>query len=249
MTLKEFFKENQKIAVAFSGGADSAYLLSQAKKYADNVRAYYLNSQFQPEFELNDALRLADELSAELTVIDVDLSGKTDILKNSKLRCYYCKQNMFDTLIKRANADGYYVILDGTNASDSEEDRPGMRVLKEKNVLSPLKICALKKEDIYCLSKKEGLFTCDKPSYSCLATRIPEGMEITKDLLRKIERAENLLFSLGFSDFRFRIITCDSAKLQLKREQHEKAEKTIEKIREELKDDFSEIHIDKEVFR
>lgn len=249
MELKEFFSQYKKIAVAFSGGADSAYLLSCAKKYALDVKAYFLKSSFQPEFELEDALRLADELSVKLCVINVDLSKNTEILKNTELRCYYCKQNMFGVLKERANADGYYIIADGTNASDSLSDRPGMRALKEMGVLSPLRACGLTKDDIYRLSKEEGLFTCNKPSYSCLATRIPTGMAITGDMLKKIERAEMLLFSLGFSDFRFRVESSDRAKIQLRREQHAEAEKHIEKIRERLKDDFSQISIDKEVFR
>lgn len=249
MDLKEFFTQYKKTALAFSGGTDSAYLMYAAKTYAEDVRAYYLNSPFQPEFELNDALRLSNELGVELKVINADLNGKMNILKNSSLRCYYCKKNLFEILIKTAKADGYDIIIDGTNASDLEADRPGMRALKEAGVLSPLKMCELTKSDIRFLSKQAGLFTYNKPTYSCLATRIPTGMPITQEMLSKIERAESCLFSLGFSDFRFRIINEKSAKIQVKKEQFEKALDSIENIREELKNDFSSIYVDKEVFR
>lgn len=249
MDLKEFFKENKKVALAFSGGADSAYLLYAAKKCAQNVKAYYFNSVFQPEFELKDAVRLADELGVELEIITADLTDKADIMKNSELRCYYCKLNMLDTLIENAKKDGYSVIIDGTNASDIEADRPGMRALREKNVISPLKLCNLTKADVYFLSAKAELPTCNKPSYSCLATRIPTDMKITEELLRKIERAENYLFSLGFFDFRVRVMTENCAKLQLKREQLEKANELFENIKEHLKFDFKTITIDTEVFR
>lgn len=249
MDLKDFFTQYKKTALAFSGGTDSAYLMYAAKKYAEDVRAFFINSPFQPEFELNDALRLSDELGVELKVINADLNGNLNVLENSSLRCYYCKKNMFDLLIKTAKADGYEIIIDGTNASDIETDRPGMRALKEAGVLSPLKMCELKKSDIRFLSEQAGLFTYNKPSYSCLATRIPTGMQITQEMLSKIERSESCLFSLGFSDFRFRIVNEKSAKIQVKKEQLEKALDLIDNIREELKNDFSLICVDKEVFR
>lgn len=249
MNLKEFFKENNKTALAFSGGADSAYLLYAAKKYAKCVKAYYFNSPFQPEFEMKDALRLANELDVEIEIINADLSGKTDILENSALRCYYCKQNMLETLINAAKKDGYSVIIDGTNASDKESDRPGMKALYEKNVISPLKLCGITKEEVYSLSKQAGIFTCNKPSYSCLATRIPTGMSITDALLKKVEGAENCLFSLGFSDFRVRVTDESSAKIQFRKEQLEKAINLSNTVKEQLSDYFKTVTIDTEVFR
>lgn len=249
MKLEEFFQQHKKIALAFSGGTDSAYLMYAAKKYAQNVKAYYLNSPFQPKFELNDALKLSNELGVELEVITLEMAQNLNILENSSLRCYYCKQNMFSQLIKRANADGYNTIIDGTNASDIEADRPGMKALKELNVLSPLKLCNLTKADVRSLSKAAGLFTYDKPSYSCLATRIPTGMKITQELLSKIEKAENYMFSLNFSDFRFRLIDAENAKIQVKKNQFDYALDSLEEIKEYLKNDFSNIVVDTEVFR
>ena len=97
-------------------------------------------------------------------------------------------------------------MIDGTNASDDAADRPGMRALEELSVRSPLRECGLTKGEVRRLSKEAGLFTWDKPAYACLATRIPAGEEITREKLQKTEAAESLLFSLGFSDFRVRLL-------------------------------------------
>ena len=118
-------------------------------------------------------------------------------------------------IMKAAAEDGYTVLLDGTNASDDAGDRPGMKALQELQVKSPLRECGLVKSEIRRLSKEGGLFTWDKTSYACLATRIPTGCEITAEKLQKTEAAENFLFSLGFRDFRVRMMPNGAAKLQV----------------------------------
>lgn len=249
MNLNDFFSQHKKVALAFSGGTDSAFLLYSAAKNGADVTAYYVSSPFQPQFELRDAKRLAKELNAKLKIINVNLDGHSEILENSPLRCYYCKKNIFSSLIREAKKDGYFEILDGTNASDDIADRPGYKALLEFGVLSPLRECGLTKDEIRKMSKEAGLFTFNKPSYSCLATRIPTGKGITHTLLQKIERAETLLFSLGFSDFRFRIIDDNSAKIQVQKAEFTKAQDLLNKIRTELQNDFDDIIIDTEVFR
>ncbi len=248
MNLNDFFSKHKKVALAFSGGTDSAFLLYSAIKNGADVTAYYVSSPFQPQFELQDAKRLAKELNAKLKIINVNLDGHSEILENSPLRCYYCKKNIFSSLIREAKKDGYSVILDGTNASDDIADRPGFKALLEFGVLSPLRECGLTKDEIRKMSKEVGLFTFNKPSYSCLATRIPTGNQITNSLLNKIERAENLLFALGFSDFRFRIIDDNSAKIQVQKAEFTKAQDLLNKIRRELQNDFEGIIIDTAVF-
>ena len=214
MELKDFFKDHPECAVAFSGGVDSSYLLLEAVRSARRVTAYYVKSAFQPQFEYEDALRLAGQIGAQLCVIPVDVLSCEDVAVNPHNRCYYCKRQIFSAIIEKAAGDGYSVILDGTNASDSAGERPGMKALGELSVLSPLRICGLTKDEIRQRSKQAGLFTWDKPAYACLATRIPEGMRITPGLLARTERAENALMELGFSDFRVRT-RVEGALLQL----------------------------------
>lgn len=204
MTLPEFFSACPKAAVAFSGGADSAYLLYAAKQCGAKVRAYYVNAEFQPAFELADARRLAAQLETELRVLPLQVLGDAQIRANPADRCYHCKKRIFSEILSAAAADGFSVLLDGTNASDAADDRPGMRVLKELSVRSPLRECGLTKARIRQLSKEAGLFTWNKPAYACLATRIPVGEALTAEKLRATETAEDALFALGFSDFRVR---------------------------------------------
>ena len=246
MTLEQFFIDNPKVALAFSGGVDSAFLLYAAIKYKADVCAYYVKSDFQPQFELDDAKRLAEELSANMKIINVDVLADETIAANPSNRCYYCKRTIFGTILEQAAADGYTVILDGTNASDDEGDRPGMVALRELQVKSPLRECGLTKAKIRELSKEAGLFTWDKPAYACLATRIATGEMITREKLIATEKSESFLFEMGFTDFRVRRIN-DMAKLQFKGDQLEKAINNREVILNEMKKYYSSVVIDMEV--
>lgn len=220
MDLQEFFAANPEVGIAFSGGVDSSYLLYAALKYAKRVRAYYVKSQFQPEFELRDAVKLAEELGADMRILNVDVLLVPGVKENPPDRCYYCKIGIFTTIMSAAAEDGFTVLLDGTNASDDAGDRPGMKALRELSVRSPLREAGLTKQEIRNLSKEAGLFTWDKPAYACLATRIASGEEITGQKLAATEEAEDYLFSLGFTDFRVR--SADGhARLQLPESQTE----------------------------
>ena len=206
MTLNEFFQKNPKAALAFSGGVDSAYLLYFARQCGAEVQAYYVQSAFQPQFERADAERLTVLLGATMRVLEVDVLSVPQVAANPPDRCYHCKWAIFETIAKTAAADGYALVLDGTNASDDAGDRPGMRALQELTVRSPLRECGLAKDEIRRLSKEAGLFTWDKPAYACLATRIPAGEAITAEKLQKTEAADDYLFSLGLTDFRVRLL-------------------------------------------
>lgn len=245
MKLSEFFKENPKIAIAFSGGVDSAYLLYEAKKYARNLRAYYVKSAFQPQFELDDAKAIANQLTVDMKIIELDNFENSDVITNSPDRCYYCKTIIFSTIINQAKNDGFNVLLDGTNASDDFEDRPGMRALVELEVKSPLRECGLTKTEIRKLSREAGLMTADKPAYSCLATRIPTGTKITKEKLEATEKAEGFLFELGFSDFRIRHLG-DAAKIQLAKKDLPNFFNNREEILQELKQYYQAVLLDLE---
>lgn len=204
MELSEFFAAHPKVAVAFSGGVDSAYLLYAAAHSGADVCAYFVKTAFQPAFELADARRLAAQLSVPLRVLSVDILAVREVAENPKERCYFCKKRMMQSILDAARADGFSVLLDGTNASDCEADRAGFRALLECEIISPLRLCGLTKDAIRALSKATGLFTWDKPAYACLATRVPSGQPITADILAATEAAETYLAALGFSDFRVR---------------------------------------------
>ena len=214
MTPQQFFEENPRVALAFSGGVDSAYLLNTAVHMGADVKAYYVASAFQPQFELEDAKRLARELKAPMEILTPDILSCDSVTANPADRCYHCKKIIFGTILEAARRDGYPVLMDGTNASDDAGDRPGMRALREMEVRSPLREWGLPKDRIRQLSREAGLFTWDKPAYACLATRIPTGEPITREKLQRTEWAETYLSNLGFRDFRVRTLG-DAAKLQL----------------------------------
>ena len=244
MTLEEFFRDRPRAALAFSGGTDSAFLFWAAKEYGCDVHAYYIKTAFQPEFELRDARRLAEQLGLPMTVVDLDVLAVPGAAANGAERCYYCKQALFTALWKRARADGYTVLLDGTNASDDAGDRPGMRALRELEVRSPLRECGLTKVQVRQLSRDAGLFTWDKPAYACLATRVPTGTPITQEALQKVERAEDAMMRLGFSDFRVRLTKDGSARLQLTADQIADAVQRRSEILSALGEDFPAVLLD-----
>ena len=242
MEIKEFFEKYPEVAIAFSGGVDSSYLLYDAKQYAKRCTAYYVKSVFQPKFEYRDAKRLADELQVNLCIIEANVLSSEDVKRNPENRCYFCKQLIFSNIKKKALEDGYTVILDGTNASDDVNDRPGMKALQELEVRSLLRECGLTKDEVRKLSKEAGLFTWDKPAYACLATRIPANEPIDKDKLAKIEKAEDYLFSLGYTDFRVRTMN-GHARLEVPEDQWMKVAEHRKEISEELKKLFKTVSL------
>ena len=207
--LLAWFAAHPRFTLAFSGGCDSAYLFYAATVCGTDFAACYVKSAFQPEFELEDARRLAKELGREIDIIELDVLADEKVRTNPKDRCYFCKQRIFSAICDRARALGHELVIDGTNASDDAGDRPGMRALRELRVESPLRSCGISKAEVRALSKEAGLFTWNKPAYACLATRIPAGTPIDGETLNKVERAEVALAGLGFSDFRARISGSD----------------------------------------
>lgn len=245
MTLEEFFREVPKAALAFSGGTDSAFLMWAAKHYGCDVKAYYVSTVFQPEFEKRDAIRLAGELNVPLRIVEKDILAVPEAAANGPRRCYYCKREIFTALWEAAGEDGYPVLLDGTNASDDAGDRPGMQALAELEVRSPLRECGISKKEVRRRSKEAGLFTWEKPAYACLATRIASGTRITEADLERAERAETLLADLGFRDFRVRI-TGEGARIQATEEQLPLVLEKRKEITGALKDLFPAVLLDLE---
>ncbi len=244
--LKEFFINKEKVALAFSGGVDSSYLLYAGIKSGIDIKAYFVKSAFQPEFELEDGIELAKDLGANLEIIRLDLFSEDQITDNPDNRCYYCKKKIFSTIIDRASSDGYTVLIDGTNASDDYNYRPGMKALDELGVISPLRDLGITKDEVRKLSKEGNLKTYKKPAYSCLATRVLNNEKITQDTLDNIERAEGLFFSLGLSNFRIRVED-KKALIQVEEKDIDTIIIKRKEILEKLKNDFSKVILDLEV--
>ncbi len=239
MTLTEFFSQYPKAALALSGGVDSIYLLFAARSLGADIKPYFMQTAFQPKFELEDAKTAAPDV----TVLPLDILQIPDVRKNPEKRCYYCKNAMFSAFKAQALADGYEVFLDGTNASDDSNDRPGMAALAELGVLSPLRLCGLKKEDVRALAKQAGLPVWNKPSYACLATRLPTGMAIERNTLGRVEAAEQALHDLGYEDLRVRV-TKEGALLQLPASQLSHGTNHFAAIQTALKPYFDRVMLD-----
>ncbi len=247
MRLVDFFAEYPKVALAFSGGVDSSYLLYAAKKAGADVKAYYIKSDFQPGFEFEDAKRLAADLDTDMEVIYLDLLADPVIVSNPADRCYTCKKYIMSAIMRRAAKDGYNIIIDGTNASDDLGDRPGVKALAELGIRSPLLEAGLTKDEIRMLSNEAGLFTWDKPAYACLATRILTGEELTFKKLKAVEACETFMMDMGFSDFRVRVRGKD-ALIQIKEKDYKLYKENEEWITGEVKNYFRKVKLDP-VFR
>ena len=243
MDLRDFWKAHPTAALAFSGGADSAYLLWSAMDAGAKVTAYFVKTEFQPAFELEDARRLCRELGAKLTVLEHSALETEAVAANGPDRCYHCKKRIFSAIAHQAAQDGCELLLDGTNASDDPGDRPGVRALEELHVLSPLRLCGLTKAEIRRRARAAGLFTWNKPAYACLATRIPTGTALTAEALAHAEAAEAAVAALGFTDFRVRQ-TAEGCRLQLPEAQLDRAFRCREALRKALQPWFATVSLD-----
>lgn len=204
MELREYFSSNPSVAVGLSGGADSAFLLWAAARYARSVTPYFARTPFGYPEDIRYAMDVCGILGLDLRVVDVDLRDDTDVISNGPDRCYFCKRRIFGAISEAAEADGLKVVVDGTNASDDVDDRPGFRALRELGVQSPLRICGITKDDVRRMSREAGLPTWDRPSNSCLATRMATGTPIDLDILWRAHEAEEALRAIGYSDHRVR---------------------------------------------
>ena len=204
--LMNTLKAMEKVAIAFSGGVDSAFLLKAAIEAIgrENVLAITVQSQVITNAEMKDVETLVKLLNAKHLVIKMDILSLSEFKTNPPERCYFCKKHIFEQIMKSASQEGFNTIIDGTNVDDEGDFRPGIKALRELEIKSPLKDCRLTKKDIRELSEKLGLPTHDKPSLACLASRIPYGEEITAEKLQKTAKAEEYLKSQGFKQLRVR---------------------------------------------
>ena len=203
--LKDKLRRMSRVVIAFSGGVDSTFLVKVAYEVlGKNVIAVTAASSTYPKTELEEAKRLARLIGVRHIIVNSEETEVENFKQNPPNRCYYCKKELFSRLKEIAKKEKINYVLDGTNYDDLTDFRPGMKALRELNIVSPLKDAKLTKEDIRNLSKLMNLDTWDKPACACLASRFPYGIRITKERLDRVEKAEAVIRNLGIRQLRVR---------------------------------------------
>lgn len=198
--------DHERVALAYSGGTDSTFLAWYGRQVLHKeLVALLVTTPFVSRRELKNARTTAAALSLEVEEIAVDPLANPQIRANPEKRCYYCKLEIMGLVKNRALQRDCTVVLDGTQGDDNRSHRPGHQALRELGILSPLAVAQLTKQEIRHLSRLAGLATWDRPSQSCLATRIPYGTSISSEQLARIEQAEELLQDLGCQPVRVRV--------------------------------------------
>ena len=198
----------QPIAVAYSGGADSTFLLISAARVlgCENVGAFTVTSPLMPAAELRRARQIVRQYGIPHHCLSFPILDNKTFTANPRDRCYICKKEMFRLLVSAARAKGYSCVCDGTNRDDTREFRPGSKAAQEEKIIRPLMESGFTKKNVRTLSRKMGLPTWNIPSQTCLATRFPYGMGISREEVKRLDTAEEYLRRRGFSRVRLRRI-------------------------------------------
>jgi uncharacterized protein len=248
--LKDNLRMMKSVAIAYSGGVDSTFLVNVAHEVlGDKAVAITATSSTYPQRELKQAKKYTKNIGMKHIIINSEETEIDNFSKNPINRCYYCKKELFSKIKQVANQEKLNYILDGSNADDINDYRPGMKALKEFDVISPLKDVGLTKKEIKKISKEMKLETWDKPAFACLASRFPYGTEITKSLLEQIEKAESFLQFLGVKQFRVRYHK-DIARIEVSKDDFQLILTNSDKIVEKFKEiGFKYITLDIEGYR
>lgn len=204
--LADTLSKYEKIAVAFSGGSDSLFLLYSAITVLgkENVLALTARGDFFSAYEELQALNFIHQYDVEHVFVDVSLEENKRFVKNDAKRCYFCKNNIMKRFLQIASERGFFVLAEGTNKDDLDDIREGFAAVVENGVKSPLLEAGITKNDIASFLKDHNMMQWYRPSQACLASRIPYGVEITKDILEKIEKGEDFLRQTGVTQVRLR---------------------------------------------
>lgn len=240
----------KRILIAYSGGADSTFLLKVAYDVlGDNVIAVTATSSTYSKNELNLTKKFTKKIGVHHIVIKSDEMKNESFLKNTPNRCYYCKRELFSKIKKIADSHKINNILDGSNVDDIKDYRPGAKALIEHGVISPLKEAKLTKKEIRELSREMHLKSWNKPALACLASRFPYGTRITKGRLRQVEKAEAFLSNLGLNQIRVRHHD-EIARIEVAKDDFPKILKHAKKITQKFKKiGFTYITLDIEGYR
>lgn len=203
--LSKILKEMESVVLSYSGGVDSTFLLYIAKEVlGGNVIAATAISDIYPEAETETAEKISSDLGVKQITIKNEMLENNKFIQNTPERCYYCKKNLYEKLWEIAEEKNIDFIIDGTTSDDKEDYRPGMKAADELDIRSPLAEAGITKSEVREFSKKLGLTTWDKPSTACLATRIPYETKIKRKVLKKIEKLEKFIKSMGIKQIRAR---------------------------------------------
>jgi uncharacterized protein len=204
LILDDILKELDSFVVAFSGGVDSSFLLHRSHKVRkSSIVAVTIRTPYIPSHEIIEATEFSKIHGIKHEIIDIPFP--VEIRQNPGDRCYHCKKSLFTELVTFAREHNYKYVVDGSNADDLDDFRPGMKALNEMGVRSPLLEAGLTKKEIRILSRNDRLEIWDKPAMACMLTRIPYNTEIKEGMLRMIEQAESILFDKGYPGVRVRI--------------------------------------------
>ena len=238
--LEEYLKSLENVAVAFSAGVDSTFLLKKAKQVLkDKVIAITATSCSFPKRELDEAIEFCKKENIKHIIVESEELQIEGFNKNPKNRCYLCKKELFEKMKKVAKDNGIENIVEGSNMNDNDDYRPGMQAIRELGIKSPLRYAGLYKQEIREISKKLGLSTWDKQSFACLSSRFVYGETITKEKLEMVDKAEQFLLDMNFRQIRVRIHGENIARIEV--ESHEIERLVREDIRDKIVNEFKKI--------